>query len=865
MDGIVPVTLIVTWSRSSASGRCGGRRGQVPLEFWVRVAAVCTGAAALLLLGAAKVADPLAAAQSPATYEEQLRPQFHFSPAASFTNDPNGLVYYKGTYHLFYQQRVFAGSTGLSCCDWGHAVSRDLVHWEQRPVAIHRVAESGTTPAEAIFSGSAVVDWNNTSGFGSATNPPLVAIYTAARPGSQTQKLAYSVDEGTTWRLYAGNPVLDIQSGSFRDPKVFWYEPLRRWTMVIYSSTGTRFYTSLDLKSWEYQSTFATGFECPDFFPLAVDGDVGRLKWLLFEANGQYWVGDFDGSTFKAPGATPEGLMDYGTNYYAAQTFSDSPGRRVLISWISPGFARNGIWPELPWMGAMTVARELGLKTIDGRPQVVTTPVDELARLRTRGITVPRTTLFADTSLTLPPAAQGNQLDIEITIEPGSSAQSGLRILVGEGLYTTIGYDSASHEVFLDRSRSGRQDGLGGNGSTGRTALPQKSRGKPVTLRVLVDRSTLEVYADGGSRVLSATVLPLVNTTITETTSAGAKNIKVQRTQGFAIGQTLRVNMDANGPRSGMQEDVVIAEVGTGVINTALAAPLQPGEMNVKVTDASNFVAGRPVTIGSGETAETLTVAEGGVGTAASNATTLSLDVPAGSINIKVGSVAGLVPGGTISVGVGSASELATVGPGGVGTQGRNTTLAADTLRGESTVKVANVAGLAVGGWVVIGFGTADAETRTIAGPVGATGTFTGTAGSSGTGINLSAPLTAAHPAGAALRSLGTGVTLSSPLSRAHAAGVPVRSLGTGITLTRAVQQAHAAAVPVTDPGSGLTLSSALRTTWPAGTPLRTAPAVGVEVFATGGTSTIASARVWKMRSIWSDKPVRRVPSAQRP
>ena len=834
----------------------------MPLEFWLRVAAVCTSAAALVFLGAAKIAKPLAAAQSPAVYEEQLRPQFHFSPAASFTNDPNGLVFYKGTYHLFYQQRVFTGATGLSCCDWGHAVSRDLVHWEQRPVAIHRVPASGTSPAEAIFSGSAVVDWNNTSGFGSPTNPPLVAIYTAARAGSQTQKLAYSVDEGATWQLYADNPVLDIQSGSFRDPKVFWYEPLERWTMVIYSSTGTRFYTSSDLKTWEYQSTFPTGFECPDFFPLAVDGDVGRLKWVLFEANGQYWVGDFDGATFKAGNAIPEGLMDYGTNYYAAQTFSDIPGRRVLISWISPGFSRNGIWPELPWMGAMTVARELGLKTIDGRPQIVTRPVDELARLRAAAVTVPRTTLTADQSLTLAQAAHGNQLDIEITIEPGSSAQSGIRILVGQGLHTTIGYDSASHEVFLDRSRSGRQDGLGGNGSTGRTALPQESRGKPVTLRVLVDRSTLEVYADGGSRVLSATVLPLVNTTITETASAGSTNIKVQRTEGFAVGQTLRVNMDANGPRPGTQEEVVIAKVGTGVIDTALAAPLQPGEMNVKVTDASNFVAGRPVTIGSGETAETVTVAEGGLGTAASNATTLAVDVPAGSSNIKVGSVAGLVPGATISVGAGSGSELATVAPGGVGTQGRNTALAANALSGDSNVRVASVAGFAVGGWVVIGFGTAAAETRTIAGPVGASGAFIGTAGSSGTGINLSAPLTAAHPAGAAMRSVGSGVTLSSPLSRAHAAGVPVRSLGTGITLTRAVQQAHAAAVPVTDPGSGLTLSSALRTTWSAGTPLSTAPALGVQAFATGGTSTIASARVWKMQSIWSDKRLRREPSS---
>ncbi|HEX7071060.1 MAG TPA: glycoside hydrolase family 32 protein, partial [Rhodothermales bacterium] len=216
-----------------------------------RAVAIGLVAAALGMTAAAAgqpaaVALPAQESGSPALYNEALRPQFHFSPAASFTNDPNGLVFYKGRYHLFYQQRVFRGATGLSCCDWGHAISTDLVHWEQRPVAIERVPATGALPEEAIFSGSAVVDRANTSGFGTAANPPLVAIYTGARPGAQTQKLAYSLDDGDTWQVYEGNPVLDIGSGSFRDPKVFWYEPLKRWTMVVYSTTGTRFYSSPD-------------------------------------------------------------------------------------------------------------------------------------------------------------------------------------------------------------------------------------------------------------------------------------------------------------------------------------------------------------------------------------------------------------------------------------------------------------------------------------------------------------------------------------------------------------------------------------------------------------------------------------------
>ena len=380
------------------------------------------------------LAMSLITAQAPPAYHEQLRPQFHFSPAASFTNDPNGLVYYKGRYHLFYQQRVFTGATGLSCCDWGHAVSTDLVRWEQRSVAIHRVPASASAPEEAIFSGSAVVDWGNTSGFGTSATPPLVAIYTGSRPGLQTQQLAYSNDDGDTWQIYNGNPVLDIQSGAFRDPKVFWYEPLKRWTMVIYSSTGTRFYSSPNLKEWTYRSTFGTGFECPDFLPLSLDGDERNKKWVLFEANGSYWVGDFDGTTFTSVSPSPIGRMDHGTNYYAAQTFSDTPGRRVLIGWISTGFARRGIWPELPWMGAMTVARELSLKTIDGRPQVVAAPVGEVASLRGEGVDIPAITVGPDRAAPIGQIQQGDQLDIEMTLDPQSAVDSGLKVLAGPDL-----------------------------------------------------------------------------------------------------------------------------------------------------------------------------------------------------------------------------------------------------------------------------------------------------------------------------------------------------------------------------------------------------------------------------------------------
>jgi fructan beta-fructosidase len=816
------------------------------------------GRVTLAVLAALLCASPGASAQDRTSYQQKLRPQFHFSPAASFTNDPNGLVYYKGVYHLFYQQRVFTGATGLSCCDWGHAVSRDLMHWEQRPAAILRIPAAPGVTAKAVFSGSAVVDWNNSSGFGSAANPPLVAIYTLSG-GGQTQNVAYSTDDGNTWTPYSGNPVLDIGSSSFRDPKVFWYEPLKRWTMVVYGpNTGVRWYSSPNLKDWTLQSSFATGFECPDFFPLALDGDPNNQKWVLYLANGDYWVGDFDGVTFtpNTSPTTPTGRLDQGTNYYAAQTFSDTPGRRIIVGWISPGFSRNGIWPELPWMGAMTVARDLSLKTIDGKPQVVTTPVEEVNRVRSGGVTVANRAVPADSSTPLDPAARGDQLDIDAMIDPGASRQAGLRVLAGQGFYTTVGYDSTTNELYLDRSRSGRQDGLGGNGNaSGRVALPQEAKGKPVNLRVLVDRSTLEVYADNGSRVMSANVLPLMNTTLSSAAAAGTSNIKVGTTANFQIGQTLQVNADANGPRPAMQE-YTVTNVGTGSLNTTLAASLRPGDMNLKVANVTNFAPGGGVTVGSGASAETFTVAAGGVGTAASNPTTLFADAAAGDMNIKVAGTAGFAPGASVSVDTGSGFEIATVAPNGVGTQGRSTTLAAAAATGDANVKVASVTGLAVGVPVVIGFGTGGPETRTIVGPADANGVFNGTAGAAGTGVTLSAPLSAARASGTAFRFMGTGITLTAPLTAAHTSGAAVRALGTGITLTAAASFAHASGEIVSDPGSGLTIAPALTGAWPAGTPVSTAPATGVEAFAIGGSATVTSATVWNMRSTWLETQI---------
>ncbi|MGW1951482.1 GH32 C-terminal domain-containing protein [Streptomyces sp. NPDC001920] len=269
------------------------------------VATVCA-------LSAAPLAPRTALAADTPPYTETYRPQFHFTPEKNWMNDPNGLVYYKGEYHLFYQYNPNGNSWGDM--SWGHAVSKDLVHWQELPLALSHDDE------EMVFSGSAVVDWNNTTGFGTEKNPPMVAIYTSAYKdgGKQAQSLAYSTDRGRTWTKYQGNPVIDIGSKDFRDPKVQWYAPTKSWLMTVSLSAEhkVRFYSSKNLKDWTQLSEFgpagATGgvWECPDLFPLAVDGDRNNIKWVLVVnlnpggiAGGsaaQYFIGDFDGEKFTA-------------------------------------------------------------------------------------------------------------------------------------------------------------------------------------------------------------------------------------------------------------------------------------------------------------------------------------------------------------------------------------------------------------------------------------------------------------------------------------------------------------------------------------------------------------------------------------
>jgi fructan beta-fructosidase len=306
-------------------------------------------------------------AQSP--YTEPFRPQYHFSPPAGWMNDPNGLLYYEGEYHLYYQAIPHTHeSKGPK--HWGLALSRDLVHWQPMPIALY--------PDELgeIWSGSAVVDWHNSSGLQSGREKVLVALYTSRTEAAQQQSLATSNDRGRSWTKYEGNPVIsNSEYKDFRDPKVFWHPPTDRWIMILVAGHQVMIYTSTNLKAWEFASQFGadedeggTIWECPDLFPLAVDGNEAEKKWVMLVSllgaapNGgtatRYFVGDFDGRSFTnaSPPQTVQWL-DYGCDNYATITFSDVPhGRRLGIGWMSNWLYAGNI-PTFPWRSAMTLPR----------------------------------------------------------------------------------------------------------------------------------------------------------------------------------------------------------------------------------------------------------------------------------------------------------------------------------------------------------------------------------------------------------------------------------------------------------------------------------------------------------------------------
>ena len=400
-------------------------------------------------------------------YKETYRPQIHFSSRRGWHNDPNGLVFYEGEYHLFYQHNPYEREWGNM--HWGHAVSKDLVHWEELPVALYP-DEHGT-----MFSGTIVIDYENTAGFNQKNKPAMIAVYTADNPDRQIQCLAYSLDKGRTWTKYQGNPVIDSKekwnSKDTRDPKVFWYASNNEWVMVLNERDGHSVYTSPDLKTWNYES-HTTGFwECPELFELAVDGDPSNTKWVMYGASGTYMLGAFDGKKF-----TPEaGKYYYATGgLYAAQTYAnipDSDGRRIQIAW-----GRIPTPAGMPFNMLMLLPTELTLRTTKDGVRLFSYPIKEVEHLHQQRYSW-RSLTSQEASQRLQTYSKADRLRIKTTFKLSHATDAGLE-LDGQAL---IRYD------------------LNYNLINGVFYSPEDRTSMEVTADIFIDRTCIEVFIDGGA------------------------------------------------------------------------------------------------------------------------------------------------------------------------------------------------------------------------------------------------------------------------------------------------------------------------------------------------------------------------------
>ncbi|MES2647614.1 MAG: glycoside hydrolase family 32 protein [Bacteroidota bacterium] len=456
---------------------------------------------------------------SPGFASEPHRPQFHFTPKANWMNDPNGMVFFNNKYHLFYQ--YYPDSTIWGPMHWGHATSTDLVHWEHLPVALY------PDSLGYIFSGSAVADINNTSGFGKDGKIPLVAIFThhdpvgekAGKMDFQNQSIAYSLDEGNTWTKYAGNPVLKSPGiKDFRDPKVSWYEAGKKWIMTLAVQDHIEFFSSKDLKNWSKESELGKDFgahggvwECPDLFPLDYNG---QQVWILIASinpggpNGgsatQYFTGQFDGNKFT-PYHTDTRWIDYGPDNYAGITWSNTGARKIFLGWMSNWNYAN-IVPTEKWRSATTIPRDLSIEKIDDKYFVRSQPVPELNSAAGKPISLENITangynVTSKTGKLAGPATlrfKGDKLaDLSIIF----SNEAGEKVVAG--------YDRSSNSYFIDRSNAGKVNFE--KGFAGRHTAPRLSTAPGYDLTLVLDNSSLELFADSGLSVMTSIFFPNSN------------------------------------------------------------------------------------------------------------------------------------------------------------------------------------------------------------------------------------------------------------------------------------------------------------------------------------------------------------------
>ena len=449
-------------------------------------------------------------------YDQPFRPQVHFSPREHWTNDPNGLVFYKGEYHLFFQYNPFGNEWGHM--SWGHAVSPDLLHWEELPVAIPEQGDVMT------FTGSVVVDSENSSGFCEAHSDCLVAVYTGHKQMGQSvrqaQYLAYSRDKGRTWTRYEKNPVLDLDMADFRDPSVFWDDGARQWVMAVSipKEHRVRFYGSPNLKEWKELSDFGPAgdtdgdWECPDL--LQIPSRDGRSKiWALKVglnpgapqggSGEQYFLGRFDGKTFATsgePGA--HGWTDYGKDDYCAISFNGLRGdeKPLLLGWMS-NWQYAAKLPTSPWRGQMTVPRRLSfVKDAAGLALKQEPVIDALHLPGTSGKVI---SYAGDKKLQAFGTAEA-PFELHLKFDQGAKQPFGIRLYSDDQHWIEIGFDPSVSQFYVDRTKAGLAVS---DDFPGRTTAPLV-RGRDYDLELIVDRSSVEAYAQGGTIAMTNLFFP---------------------------------------------------------------------------------------------------------------------------------------------------------------------------------------------------------------------------------------------------------------------------------------------------------------------------------------------------------------------
>ena len=508
------------------------------------------------------------------TNTDYYRPSYHFTPLYGWMNDPNGMVYKDGEYHLYFQYNPYGSKWGNM--HWGHAVSKDLVHWEHLDPAIAR------DPVGHIFSGSSVVDKKNTAGFG---KDAIIAIYTNnSVKHDEVQCIAYSNDNGRTFTKYEGNPVLTPFDGlkDFRDPKVFWYEKGKCWYMIVSADKETRFYKSKNLKKWTYVSAFGKGlgqqpcqYECPDFFQLPVNGDKKKMKWVMtmninpgcwFGGSAtEYFVGDFDGKNFTCPDANEVKWLDWGKDHYATVTFSNTGDRVLGITWMSNWQYAN-LTPFKQNRGANGLPRELKLYEKNGKYYISEDVAPEVYALRKDTKNVADASVAGEKMLAGVAANMNGAFEIEADVTPDANGIAGIEISNNKRERTLIYFDMKQGKVVMDRTESGLTD-------FGKQAVPHDielawdkqlaAEGKqparitnsinykndfalatwaPLSLcedgkktyhvDIFVDKSSVELFVDGGRIAMTNLVFPV----------APYENVKLYTQDGKAEFKNLEVH-----------------------------------------------------------------------------------------------------------------------------------------------------------------------------------------------------------------------------------------------------------------------------------------------------------------------------------